>query len=128
MKNETLKRVFSPLKEEDWCLIKTDEHVYSLRYGGYRREDGVIAYSNYRVIESPFEDMIIKEVYSDDHWLFILVDNDGVLSAGTVDISLSGETSLGVQFEKVSDFDKGFFESDDLVRLSTDESGWSVKQ
>jgi hypothetical protein len=128
MKNEILCNVFIPLKEDSWVLIKTNKSTYSLRYGGYRREDGFIVFFDYEELASPFESCMVIEVYSDDYWLFILLENDGVISAGEVDISFSGETRLGVQFEKVADFDNGFFGSEDLFKLTTGESGKSVKQ
>jgi hypothetical protein len=127
MKNEKLSNVFIPLKDNDWFLIKTDSNTYSLRFGGYKIEHGVIDFSKYEDLQTPFSDHMIKNVYSDDYWMFILLDNDGVISAGEVDISISGKTKLGVQFEKVSDFDEGFFGSRDLFELINEASGWSIK-
>lgn len=127
MKEEIVEHIFSPLKEEDWILIKTNQGVYSLRFGGYKKENEIIQIFDYEELTFPYKGYKIKEVYSDDYWVFILLENEKIISFGEIDISFSGETKLGVQFESISDFDDGFFESGDLFTLTTGENGWSKR-
>ena len=127
MREEIIECVFKPLKEDDWYLIKTDKGTYSLRLGGYKREDEPLQIFDYEEISCPYKGVKIKDIYSDDFWVFIILENGGVIASGETDISFSGETTLGVQFENVDDYDKGFFESEELFYLTTSENGWSKK-
>lgn len=128
MRGEIVQCIFNPVKKDDWVVLKTNQNAYTLRLGGYKKESDPIQIFDFEELSFPFKGCEIREVYTDDFWVFILLDNGGVISSGEVDINFSGETKLGVQFEKVSDFDKDFFESVDLFKLSTAETGWSVKQ
>lgn len=127
MREEIIECVFKPLKEDDWYLIKTDKGTYSLRLGGYKREDVPLQIFDYEEISCPYKGIKIKDIYSDDFWVFIILENGGVIASGETDISFSGETTLGVQFENIDDYDKGFFESEKLFYLTTSENGWSKK-
>ena len=127
MKGETIQCIFYPTRKDDWVVLKTNGGSYTLRLGGYRKETDFIQIFEFDEIPFPFKGRTVKEVYSDDFWVYIVLDNGGVVSSGEVDISTSGETRLGVQFERITDFDNGFFDSDSLFKLVTDETGWSVK-
>lgn len=128
MKNEILINVFTPLKDEDWVLLETNKAIYSLRLSGYRKESIKVDFLNYKELPFPFKDYLITDVLSDGHWMFILLENDGVISCGEIDISFGGEIIRGVDFETRSGFEKGFFESGDLHIVITGNDGWSVAQ
>ena len=115
------------MKEDDWFLIKTNKETYTLRLGGYKREDIPPQIFDFEEMNCPFRGLKVKDVYSDDFWVFIILENGGVIASGETDINFSGETTLGVQFENIDDYDKGFFESDELFYLTTSENGWSKK-
>jgi hypothetical protein len=127
MKNEILNHIYSPIQAGDWMLVKTNKGIYSLRLGGYRMEKEQVLVSAYEELYLPFKGFRIEKVYSDDYWMFILLENNSVISCGDVDISLAGEIKRGVEFEHVDNFDVGFFASEYLHQLVTGSDGWSKK-
>ena len=128
MQGEIVEAIYNPLKEHNWMVLKTDQHLYSLRLGGYRKEPAPILMSEFDEVPFPYAGWKISEVYSDDFWVYILLDNGGVISSGELFITGDGQTHLSVQFDLLDDFDTDFFKSNDFFKLKTGESGWSEKK
>jgi hypothetical protein len=127
MKGEIVQCIFKPVKKDDWVVLKTVQNTYTLRLGGYKKETGSIQILDFEETTFPFKGCKIVEVYTDDFWVYILLDSGGVISSGIVDMSFSGEAKLAVQFENISEYDKDFFLSENLFKLTTAETGWSSR-
>lgn len=127
MKGEKILTILIPKLEDDWVLVQTDQALYSLRLGGFKRVKPIESVDNYEIMPCPFKDRKIQNIYSDDEWVYYIVDGDGIIESGWTKVGLSGEMELGVKFSTLEDYGNKFFDSDDFFQLITDSNGESEK-
>lgn len=110
-----ISRIYAPKKAEDWFLFKINESlVFSFRLGGIKKEIiENIDFSNYTEINAPdYVNVRLMKIYTDDFWVYMILENCNVISSGEVSIDSDGHTTIGLKFEKFSDFEADFFDDD----------------
>lgn len=127
MIGEIIKTVLIPKNESDWVLIQTNNGFYSFRLGGFRFECQIDNVEKYKTLDCPYSNEPIKEVYTDDEWVYLLVGENGVIISGWINIDSDGEMNLGIKFSNRNEFEYDFFESEDLYQLTLNSDGWSKK-
>lgn len=127
MTGEIIKTILIPNNDDDWVLMKTNKNLYSFRLGGFKQEEPLDKIDNYDVLQCPFKNEQIKDVFTDDEYVYVLVGNDGLIVSGWTNISFSGEMNLGIKFSNIDEYGIDFFQIDELFRLSLDTDGWSKK-
>lgn len=125
MTGEIIINIYVP-KKEGWCIIEVDKANYSLRLGGYKVEEAVNS-DLYEIIDLPFQYKRVEEIYSDDEWVYIIVESGYVISSGWVDVDQNGIPKLGLSVSELNDFEDGFFE-DCCFKIHTDGNGNSVRK
>lgn len=127
MKGELVQHILSPLKKDDWFVIITNNNTYTLRLGGYKIENIKIRFEYYSQLFINLNSSKIKEIYSDDFWVFIILENENILSFGEISIDSEGDSVFGIQLDDYAEFKETLLENNCLYRLVTSENGWSAK-
>lgn len=126
MRGEVIQNIFNPKNDEDWVLIETTQNLFSLRLGGFKKETNISQLENYDNLPFPYKNKKIKEVYTDEEWLYLLLEGGGVIASGWTDSNFSGDMRLGIKFSDIKEYEVGFFESDDMLKLKLGSDDWST--
>ncbi len=127
MRNENLKCIYIPKKNDDWVIIITEENVYTLRLGGFKLENDVnINNSNYKRIDFKNKgNTKITEIYTDEEWVYLVLANGQIIAHGWVNVNFFGEMELGVKIQDRSNYESDFFDNDDFDSIELGPDGWS---
>lgn len=115
MKTTLITRIFTPKNIDNWFLFEVNRNlIFSFRLGGIIKEiTQDIDFSDYTEIKEPdYVNVNIVKIYTDDFWVYMILENGNVISSGEVSIDSNGHTNLGLIFEKISDFETDFFDED----------------
>ena len=130
MLNEGIKKIYAPIRDDDWFLAETDRGFYELRMGGFK----AIAHFdsiNYEVSYEFPDNVIIEEAHTDDEDLYFrLSNNEYLLHRPGFFIDADGALSTAVQIysrdEIEQDFGESFNQDPDIRKLKTDPQGNSL--
>lgn len=130
MKGEIIQNIYNPQSDEEWVLIETNKTLYSMRLGGFKVENNIHlcnSDSHWEKITIPFNPTEIKNVYTDDEWVYLILDCGNIVAFGWVGIEIFGDMELGIKFTNITEYESDFFESSSLYKLTVDSDGWSSK-
>jgi hypothetical protein len=127
MIGEKIANIYLPQSSDDWYLIGTERNLYSLRLGGFKKiADSEVNLANYSKHDlNDYFDKTIEKVYSDDEWLYIILDTGQVIVSGWLSIDQDGNPSLGLSFKDLRDYEIDFFDGD-MSNIITDKNGDSI--
>lgn len=124
MIGDTIQCIYYPNNEADWILIRTDQGFYSMRLGGFRKETEFHSVANYEEDASPYRNSRVKEIYTDDEWVYLVLTDGNVIASGWTDL-LGDEMKLGIKFTNLDDYEADFFQLSIFRKLITGEDNWS---
>ncbi len=131
MLNCIINNYYLPETEDAWHIIETNNGFYELRLGGFRKTPS-INFDQYERLEETGADTVIKEIWSDDFWLYFILSDDRVISHGQNSIAADGEVSMAITFSNKDEFLSGdgadFFRDDDIWQLAEGPKGYSVRK
>lgn len=127
MIGEVIKNILSPKSNEEWVLIETDTSLFSLRLGGFKKEGHIQYLDKYVSMHLPFTNRKVKDIYTDDEWVYILLEGSWIIASGWTEVNLLGEMKLGVKFSDRKEYEDDFFDKSYLSKLVVGLDGWSKK-
>jgi hypothetical protein len=125
MKGETLEKIYVSDKIDNWSLIKTNSGYYSLRLGGFKKENEV-SLENYSLLENNCNRKKIEAIFTDEEWVYIILDTNEVIASGYTKIDGKGNLKLGIKITEIKDYEEGFFQSNYMYSLLEGSDGWSM--
>jgi hypothetical protein len=125
VKGEIIQKIYNPEKDAEWVFVKTNYGLYSVRLGGFKREQSIDSLLNHKEVEFPYSGRVIEEIYSDEEWVYLILSGDGVIACGWIDVSFSGDMKLGVKFTDTSEYEPNFFQASFFSKLIEGDDGWS---
>lgn len=127
MIGDVIQCIYKPKDESGWVLIKTNKDFYSMRLGGFKKEADLVSVDNYDETEMPFEDGQIKEIYTDEEWVYLVLSDGNIVVSGWTEDEFGDEMNLGIKFTKLNDYDEGFFQSSLFYKLIIGDDNWSQR-
>ena len=131
MTNEFIEKIYLPILDSEWVIVKTTSKYYSLRLGGFKHEDDIDGnklLQFYEQLDFSDEGSEIRAVYADDEWMYLVLEKEKVLVSGWVSIDSEGDLKLGLRIEDRSEYEPEFFDSEFLSKLKLGSDGWSLKE
>jgi hypothetical protein len=96
-----------------------------MRLGGFKKENA-INLENYRLLENNLTGRLIEDVFTDEEWVYIILDTNAVIVSGYTNIDENGTLNLGIKIAEKKDYEEGFFQAEYMHSLVLGSDGWSV--
>lgn len=128
MLNEAVVEVLVPkCNGNNWVILITNVACYSLRLGGFKKIDiSSIDRLKYDFLEIPSAKNTVKDIFTDEEWLYIRLEDNNVIVSGWTLMGKDGELDLGIRFAGNREYDDHFFSSPDLYKVLVDSDGNSL--
>ena len=125
MKGEVIQDIYAANDNSEWTLVKTNRSLFSLRLGGFKKENNFVGLEGWTEVSFPYKNRKVEEIYTDEEWVYLLLEESGVIASGWTSIDLLGNMRQGVKFSNIDDYEPGFFESTYFSKLIQGPDGWS---
>lgn len=125
MKGEVVQSIYNANNNSEWTLVHTNRGLFSLRLGGFKKEMNFVGLENFTEVSFPYKNRRVEEIYTDEEWVYLLLEGGGVIASGWTSIDFLGNMRLGVKFSNISEYERGFFDSNHFSKLVQGPDEWS---
>ncbi len=126
MIGEVLLGIYQPQSDNDRFMLQTNEHYYSLRMGGFKRETE-FTLQKYNSLPCTYIGLQILSIYTDDESVYILLESGDAITSSWVSISNEGIPSLGVFQESADELNLDFMNQEYCYKIEVGADGFSKR-